>query len=444
MKKTALDAAIMQIKGTAMGTPMAPNYANLFLEDFEEQLLDDFFKKNNLKPLIWLRYIDDIFFIWTHGEESLKEFLNFAQQYSEEKKMKSKITFEIHQSENEVNFLDVTIRNNNGKISTTLYSKPTDSHLYLHSKSCHPHHVIRNIPKGQFLRLRRICSNTADYISKANTFIKYFLDRGYDKNNIENAAKTALKTSRASLLENNNQVVKKETQSIFVTTWHPKLKQLPSVMRKYHHLLHNDDSLKDIFPSVPLVAFRKKKSVREFVVRNDVQSREIKISTQTAPCGKCKKTCHLINSSNIIRNTISGQQAKSAGGSCKSKNVIYAVRCKKHDLLYIGHTGDELSQRMSKHRYDFNKRPHNNELTKHLAETNHSFETDIEVSILQRDVTSVQQREFVEDKFICRLGTKQPNGLNIALHQYGDDMYQSYQALHNENLPQSHDVITKF
>ena len=30
-----------------------------------------------LQPLIWKRFIDDIFLIWTHGEDSLKEFLNY-------------------------------------------------------------------------------------------------------------------------------------------------------------------------------------------------------------------------------------------------------------------------------------------------------------------------------------------------------------------------------
>ena len=35
-----------QIKGTAMGTPMAPNYANLFMDKFERTLIDDYRKKN--------------------------------------------------------------------------------------------------------------------------------------------------------------------------------------------------------------------------------------------------------------------------------------------------------------------------------------------------------------------------------------------------------------
>ena len=35
-----------QITGTAMGTPMTPNYANLFMDNFEQNLLNDYSQKN--------------------------------------------------------------------------------------------------------------------------------------------------------------------------------------------------------------------------------------------------------------------------------------------------------------------------------------------------------------------------------------------------------------
>ena len=34
-----------------------------------------FLETQQLQPLVWFRYIDDIFFIWTHGEEELNIFL---------------------------------------------------------------------------------------------------------------------------------------------------------------------------------------------------------------------------------------------------------------------------------------------------------------------------------------------------------------------------------
>eukprot|EP00111_Clytia_hemisphaerica_P014752 TCONS_00043472-protein len=154
-----------QIKGTAMGTPMAPNYANLFMASLETKMLDEYYELTKLRPLVWYCYIDDIFFIWTHGNESLNQFIDFCNNFSKSRKMKSTIQYETHQSTDSVNFLDVEVRFRDSTIQTSVYSKATDAHLYLNAKSCHPNHVIRNIPKGQFIRIRRICTNVADYIN---------------------------------------------------------------------------------------------------------------------------------------------------------------------------------------------------------------------------------------------------------------------------------------
>ena len=58
-----------------MGTPMAPNYANLFMAKFENDLITSYHQKTGLKPHVWFRYIDDIFFVWTHGPDTLKDLI---------------------------------------------------------------------------------------------------------------------------------------------------------------------------------------------------------------------------------------------------------------------------------------------------------------------------------------------------------------------------------
>ncbi|XP_059584358.1 uncharacterized protein LOC132250811 [Alligator mississippiensis] len=60
----------LQMMGIAMGTKMAPQYANLFMSHLEE----DFLKNCTIKPLLYLRYIDDIFIIWSENLQSLIEF----------------------------------------------------------------------------------------------------------------------------------------------------------------------------------------------------------------------------------------------------------------------------------------------------------------------------------------------------------------------------------
>ena len=140
-----------QITGTALGTLMAPNYADLFMENFEQNLLRDYSQKTRLSPLIRLRFINDIFFVWTGNKGSLDHFISFTQSYSKSKHMKSKIKFEVHLSTNEVHILDIKVSLNYGKLRTILFTKPIDSHFYVNNSSCHPSHVLKNILKGQFI-----------------------------------------------------------------------------------------------------------------------------------------------------------------------------------------------------------------------------------------------------------------------------------------------------
>ena len=83
-----------------MGTRVAPTYANLFMADFEEK----FVYTRDKQPLIWLRFIDDIFFVWTHGLEELNAFTNEINLVHQSIKFTSEI------SHSEVHFLDLPSR----------------------------------------------------------------------------------------------------------------------------------------------------------------------------------------------------------------------------------------------------------------------------------------------------------------------------------------------
>ena len=180
--------------------------------------------------------------------------------------MKSKIKFEINQR---VHFLDVTIMLVDGAIATNVYSKPTDSHLYLNVHSCHPEHVIKSIPKSQFLRLRRICSSSFDFMQQCKIYSQYFIRQGYNEHRILEQAKEISLLNRDELLTKKTKP-KDQQKTIFVTTWHPKLKQLPSILRQNFHNLENDPRLKEIFPEKPMVAFKRKKTIGNHIVRSDI------------------------------------------------------------------------------------------------------------------------------------------------------------------------------
>ena len=61
-----------QKRGTAIGTKFALPYSILFMTELEEEII----KESEYKPYLWWRYIDDIFFLWEHGENKLKLFID--------------------------------------------------------------------------------------------------------------------------------------------------------------------------------------------------------------------------------------------------------------------------------------------------------------------------------------------------------------------------------
>ena len=135
----------LQINGTAMGTKMAPSYANTLMGKFAKQLLESSIER----PLSWYRLIDEVDMKWTQSDEELQNLLSRANNLHPS----MKFTHEI--SNTTMSFRDTSSSSSEGELSTDLYSKPTDTNHYLLPSSCHPFHVTKSIPYSQALRIHR-------------------------------------------------------------------------------------------------------------------------------------------------------------------------------------------------------------------------------------------------------------------------------------------------
>ena len=78
-------------------------------------------------------------------------------------------------STDQLPFLDILISLKDGFLKTDIHTKPTDSHAYFPNSSCHPHHVVNNIPYSQFLSLRRLCADTEVFNVRYHEMEKRFL-----------------------------------------------------------------------------------------------------------------------------------------------------------------------------------------------------------------------------------------------------------------------------
>ena len=139
-----------QTLGIAMGNPCAPPVAILFLDRFERLA----WEAAAVKPAFIVRYIDDYAGIWTHGKESLLEFLAHLNTMHPN----LKFTLEHSGKGQGVPFLDtlVTVEENDyeTKIETELFIKPMNSGIILHYESAHPSSTKHNVARNQFRRAR--------------------------------------------------------------------------------------------------------------------------------------------------------------------------------------------------------------------------------------------------------------------------------------------------
>ena len=83
-----------------------------------------------------------------------------------------------------------------GIIETNLYIKPTDSHQFLQSSSCHPFRCKKSIPYSQALRLNRIWSETNAFDKRCNDLERFLLERGYSSKFVRKEIPRAIKVLR--------------------------------------------------------------------------------------------------------------------------------------------------------------------------------------------------------------------------------------------------------
>ena len=123
-----------------------------------DKLETGFLNTQEYLPFVWYQYIDDIFFVWIHGEGKLQFFLDDLNKYHRN------INFTPQSNKEYINFSYLTVSLLDNKVSTDLYRKPTDRYQYLHYSSSHPDHTKTSIVYNQTFRLNRICSVEGDFV----------------------------------------------------------------------------------------------------------------------------------------------------------------------------------------------------------------------------------------------------------------------------------------
>ena len=246
-----------QTNGTAMGTIMAPTYANCYLS-YKERLVT-----NNKNIILFKRYIDDILIIFNNSDNSLKSLLKDLQESY------SPLELTMETSNKSAVFLDTTISLNHTEksIESSIYYKPIGNTNPIHMESDHPDHMKRNTLTGNALRINRLCTNKLEAYKERIILQAKYLKHNYPALTTIKAIKKANHHHpKEKSLESSNSTRLKFTYNQYTheikQSYYDKWREFESPLtEKFSFAIQLNKSLKESLVKTKALALPKKEEV---------------------------------------------------------------------------------------------------------------------------------------------------------------------------------------
>ena len=164
------DSIFKQVNGVAMGSPLAPTLANLFLAHHEQTWIN-----NNNAPFMYCRYVDDIFCIFEGNTNSNRHhnFLEFLNTRHDN------LRFTVEIGPNCIPFLDVNVASCGPDLDLSVFRKATYTGLLLNFRAMCPIQRKRSLIACFVARAFRICNSWTLLHHEFSNIRNYFLRNGY-------------------------------------------------------------------------------------------------------------------------------------------------------------------------------------------------------------------------------------------------------------------------
>ena len=281
-----------QCFGTAMGSPLSPILANLYMEHIEQLALETC--PEECKPSMWYRYVDDIL------EDVPKDQVDNLTQHLNQVDPTNSIKFTVEvEKDNQIPMLDVLIKKKeDGHIETAIYRKKTHTDQYLNFRSHHPLHHKLGVVRTLLDRKDSIVTTEHDKEAEDKHICEALKNNGYPKWSVDLAKQQ--KTKQKNTQENTKQASNK-----------PKDKRMV------------------VLPYIGQVSEQIAKVMKSYGIASAMKPH-------------CK-----------IRNIVVHPKDKLSKE--KQTGIIYQVPCGNCKQVYIGETGRSLEKRISEHKDDVDK-----------------------------------------------------------------------------------------
>ncbi|XP_075449182.1 3 beta-hydroxysteroid dehydrogenase/Delta 5--_4-isomerase-like [Ascaphus truei] len=139
-----------------------------------------------------------------------------------------------------------------GNIQIDIYRKPNARNSYLRADSNHPNFLKKGILKGQFIRLKRLCSTDEAFETQSMDLISRFRARGYQESHIKDAFDSVKLLDRRDFQLKRKEYSKQKLSCnevitpLFITQQSKQSDQIRSIIYKHWNTLKLDSDLKII------------------------------------------------------------------------------------------------------------------------------------------------------------------------------------------------------
>ena len=281
-----------------MGSPPAPHLANGWMSQFDDTI------KETSK--LYTRYMDDI--IRDINVDKIEPTLTSINN------LHPSLKFTMEREENgEIPFLDMKILNTKGKLSSTWYTKPSDTGLMMNYHALAPKRYKRSVVSGCVHRIYRSCSSWKNF-----------------HNSIEKAKDMLLKNQYPP--------------SFFEPIINQTLNKIIQPNSESNNEDDDDDTSKDVESDTNIeMTVRDKDAFKLFV-----QYRGKATEHFARALHQCEAPCTVVMTLRKLKTVM--PSLKPPVEKDLRSGVVYQITCPRCQACYVGQTGRHLITRFREHK----------------------------------------------------------------------------------------------
>lgn len=134
--------------------------------------------------------------------------------------------------------------------------------------SCHHRSWLMNIPKGQFIRFRRNCTEISDYKQQAKLIEERYIKKGYIRPFLQQKIEEVGNIERETLLRNKEKRELNFSETPLILDYNIQYRKLETIIRKHGNILSADRHLVQLLLIRPRFIYRRAPTLRDLVAKS--------------------------------------------------------------------------------------------------------------------------------------------------------------------------------